>query len=141
LPNTLPPIADQEMTPLVKKLVAQIDALLEVLQRANSEIGQLRDEIAVLKGEKARPKFKPSKMEESTDKTDAPGDSASSKEGDKVKRAGSAKRSKTAQLQIHEERVIAPEFLPPVAQLRLAPVQPLPCDPAVAAGAIEAMGY
>jgi len=100
------------MTPLVKKLVAQIGALLEALQRANSEIGQLRDEIAVLKGEKARPKFKPSKMDESTDKTDAPGDSASSKQGDKVKRAGSAKRSKTAQLQIHEERVIAPEFLP-----------------------------
>jgi hypothetical protein len=39
-----------------QRLVAQIDALLEALQRANSEIGQLRDEIAVLKGEKARPR-------------------------------------------------------------------------------------
>jgi len=118
LSNTLPPIADQEMTPLVKKLVAHIDALSEALQRANSEIGQLRDEIAVLKGEKARPKFKPSKMEESTDKTDAPSDGASSKEGEKVKRAGSAKRSKTAQLQIHEERVIAPAFVPPGARFK-----------------------
>lgn len=42
------------------------------------------DEIAVLKGEKARPMFKPSKMQESTDKTDAPSDSASSKEGLKI---------------------------------------------------------
>ena len=89
-PNLLPPIADQEMTPLVQKLVAQIDALLEALQRANSEIGHLRDEIAVLKGEKVRPKFKPSKMHESTDKTDAQSCDASSKDGDKVKRAGSA---------------------------------------------------
>jgi hypothetical protein len=55
-PNIQPPIADQERTPLVNKLVAQIDALLEALQRANSEIGQLRDEIAVLKGEKVRPR-------------------------------------------------------------------------------------
>ena len=52
------------MTPLVKQLLARIDNLLEALQRANGEIGQLRDEIALLKGQKAKPKFKPSKMDE-----------------------------------------------------------------------------
>ncbi|CDS54935.1 hypothetical protein [Polaromonas sp. CG9_12] len=41
------------MTPVVKKLVARIDGLLQALQRAQDEIGQLRDEIAVLKGQKA----------------------------------------------------------------------------------------
>lgn len=106
------------MTPLVKQLVARIDALLEALQRANSDIQQMRDEIAVLKGEKARPKFKPSKMDQSTDKDDDPGDGASAQKGEKGKRAGSAKRSKTAQLEIHEERVIAPAFVPPDARFK-----------------------
>ena len=98
------------MTPLVKKLVAQIDALLEALQRANSEIQQMRDEIARLKGQKARPKFKSSKMDQNTDRNQVDGDDegVSPQDGEKRKRAGSAKRSKTAQLQIHEECVIAP---------------------------------
>ena len=58
------------MTPLVQKLVAQIDTLLEALQRENSEMGQMLDEIAALKGEKIMPKFQPGKMGISTDKTD-----------------------------------------------------------------------
>ena len=107
------------MTPLVKKLVARIDALLEALQRANNQIQQMREEIAVLKGEKARPKFKPSKMEECTDKDDEPGDDATQQDGQKSKRAGSHKRSKTAQLEIHEERVIAPACpVPPGARFK-----------------------
>ena len=100
------------MTPLVKKLVARIDALLEALQRANEEIQQMRDEIAVLKGEKAKPKFKSSKMDQNTDKNKGQDggedEDTSPADADKVKRAGSAKRSKTADLQIHEECVIAP---------------------------------
>lgn len=102
------------MTPVVKKLVARIDGLLEALQRAQDEIGQLRDEIAVLKGQKAKPKFKSSKMDQGTDKNknknDEQGDDegASPQDEEKSKRAGSAKQSKTAELQIHEERVLAP---------------------------------
>ena len=105
------------MTPLVKKLVAQIDGLREALQRANDEIQQLRDEIAVLKGQKARPKFKSSNMDQNTDKDNE--ENASPQDGEKSKRAGSAKRSKTAQLQIHEERVIAPATpVPPDARFK-----------------------
>ena len=106
------------MTPLVKQLLARIDNLLEALQRANGEIGQMRDEIAVLKGQKARPKFKPSKMDESTDRQDEPGAGAATLQGEKSKRAGSAKRSKTAQLEIHEERVIAPALVPSDARFK-----------------------
>ena len=101
-----PPDTTQEQTPLVKKLLAQIDVLLEALQRANIEVQQMRDEIAVLKGQKAKPKFKSSKMDQNTNPGEDKG--ASPQDGEKSKRAGSTKRSKTAQLQIHEECVIAP---------------------------------
>lgn len=104
------------MTPLVKQLVARIDTLMEALQRANGQIQQMRDEIALLKGEKAKPKFKSSKMDQNTDKDDDQG--ASPPDGEKAKRAGSAKKSKTAQLQIHQDCVIAPQFLPPDARFK-----------------------
>jgi len=103
--DKIPPISDEEATPLVKALVAMIDRLLEENQRLAADIQQMRDEIAVLKGEKARPKFKSSKMDENTDQ-DAPGENST--DGEKKKRAGSEKRSKTAELIIHEEKVIAP---------------------------------
>ncbi len=97
----MPAIAPEELTPLVKKLVAMIDVLLEANQKLSTEAQQMRDEIAVLKGEKAKPKFKSSKMDEGTDKVD--GDAPKSEDGEKPKRPGSAKKSKTGQLQIHEE--------------------------------------
>ena len=113
----MPPIAEEEMTPLVKKLVAMIENLREENQRLKEEAQQMRDEIAVLKGEKAKPKFKPSKMDENTDKDKADADQG--EDAEKLKRAGSAKRSKTAQLQIHEERVISPATpVPPDARFK-----------------------
>jgi hypothetical protein len=66
----------------------------------------LKDEIAVLKGEKKRSRFKASGMEEKAGQ-----DEEESEAGDK-RRAGSEKRSKTEPLEIHEERVIAPEAIP-----------------------------
>jgi hypothetical protein len=66
----------------------------------------LKDEIAVLKGEKKRPRFKASGMEEKAGQ-----DEKESEAGDK-RWAGSEKRSKTELLEIHEERVIAPEAIP-----------------------------
>ncbi|MFZ2220371.1 MAG: hypothetical protein WAV85_17065, partial [Rhodoferax sp.] len=78
-PNVTPPDTAQELTPLVKKLLVQIDMLLEALQRANSEVQQLRDEIALLKGQKAKPKFKSSKMDQNTDPSDDKG--AASQDG------------------------------------------------------------
>jgi len=117
----MPPIAQEEMTPLVKKLVAMIENLQEEIQRLKEEAQQMRDEIAVLKGEKAKPKFKASKMDENTDKdkADADADADQGEHAEKPKRAGSTKRSKTAQLQIHEERVISPKApVPPDARFK-----------------------
>jgi hypothetical protein len=76
-------------------------------------IQQLRDEIAVLKGEKRKPTFKPSGMEQETP-PDAPGETGAADEGSPPKkRPGSCKRRKTQQLTIHQE-------------IPVPPVQPLP---------------
>jgi hypothetical protein len=96
--DEIPPISVQEATPLVKALVQIIYGLQEQNQNQANSIQQLRDEIAVLKGEKTKPKFKSSKMDENTNKDDG--------KGEKQQRAGSAKRSKTAELTIHEDKVV-----------------------------------
>lgn len=110
----IPPISAEESTALVKALVAMIEGLAEENQRQAEAMQQMRDEIAVLKGEKAKPKFKSSKMDEETEKAkdDEAGD-------DEKKRPGSAKRSKTAALIIHEERVISPDAsVPPGSRFK-----------------------
>ena len=86
-----------------------IEGLAEENQRQAETIQQMRDEIAVLKGEKAKPKFKSSKMDEETDKAKDGETGGETGDGEKKKRPGSAKSSKTAELAIHEERVISPE--------------------------------
>lgn len=111
------PIAKEEMTPLVKKLVAMIENLQEEIQRSEEQVQQMRDEIAVLKGEKAKPKFKSSRMNENMEKSIGDGDHG--EEAERPKRAGAAKRSKTAQLQIYADRVIAPVTpVPPGARFK-----------------------
>jgi hypothetical protein len=83
----LPPIPEAERTALVEALLAIIDAQQQRIQELDETVGKLRDEMAVLKGEKPRPKIAPSRLESPPVKTPpAPGN----------KRPGSAKRSKTA---------------------------------------------
>jgi hypothetical protein len=99
----LPNIPEEEQTPRVKELLELIEQLAEQVQRQEEEIQQLKDEIAVLKGEKKRPIFKPSKLDEKAGK----GEGEEGKQP-KGKRPGSKKRRKTAELPIHEDKVIAP---------------------------------
>jgi hypothetical protein len=130
----LPNVPKAERSALVDRLLGQIEQLIEQTLRQAELIQQLRDEIAVLKGEKAKPKFKASGMDAATETSDAEeadGKRTGGKENGK--RPGSAKRSKSQELTIHEIIKVAPrEPLPPhsrfkgyrdfiVQELRIAP--------------------
>ncbi|MCK4548487.1 MAG: transposase [Candidatus Eisenbacteria sp.] len=81
--------------------------LLEIIQLQQEQIQAFKDEIARLKGEKSRPKIKPSKLEPGNGNKDE-----GKKDKDKGKRPGSAKRSKKAELEIHETVVLKAEGVP-----------------------------
>jgi hypothetical protein len=92
-------MTEADKTPLVLDL-------LEIIQQLTADIQLLKDEIAQLKQHKTKPTVKPNTLETPalTQATSLPKDG---------KRPGSAKRSKTDQLPIHETQVLPPEDLPP----------------------------
>jgi len=73
------------------------------------QIQLLKDEIAILKGEKPRPKIKPSTLNKDKDKKDKSDKGGSGKPG----KRGKPTRKKTKDLEIHEEVIIHPENIPP----------------------------
>jgi hypothetical protein len=105
----LPDIPAEERTPLVGSLLALLRVQQDRIQQLEATLQQLRDEIALLKGQKPRPDIQPSLLEARPPKTAAP-------EGSK--RPGSAKRPKTAELHIHQEVPLHPEGLPVGATFR-----------------------
>jgi hypothetical protein len=100
----MPSIPEAERTALVIALLGVIEGLAERVQKQDEEIALLKDEIRILKGGQKRPHFKPSKMEEQTEENRR-GEGAAKDQ----RRAGSDKRSKTAELVIHEERIVQPK--------------------------------
>ncbi len=88
-------IPENEKTP-------HVIMLLEVIQQQAEEMQDLRDEIARLKGQKPKPKIKPSNLDKETDK-----------ETKKPKKKRPKKKSKTKNLEIHEDRKLQPDNLPP----------------------------
>lgn len=97
--SKVPEISEEARIPIVCRL-------LELIEERDELIEQLKDEIAVLKGQKTRPKITPSKMDEQSS-------SDSGHRDCEDKRPGSQKRSKTAGLKIHETKTIEPEVIPP----------------------------
>ncbi len=92
-----------------------VELLLDICQQQAEWLGwqeeviqQLKDEIARLKGEKGRPRIKPSRLE----KEQAPSGAGEGGAGEEGKRAGSVKRQKTTELEIHETVVIPPKDIP-----------------------------
>jgi hypothetical protein len=64
----------------------------------------LKDEVAVLKGEKKRPKFKPSRMHEEAGKAGAPDRQQQTKP---ARRGGKPSRSKSVRKMAHAARELA----------------------------------
>jgi Transposase IS66 family len=117
----LPDPPASERTPLVEALLGLSEQLIEENRQQAETIQQLRDEIAVLKGEKGKPRFKASGMEEATNPNGENEQPGNRDEGtdEPRKRPGSAKRSKKAELTIHQEVCIAPaEPLPMGARFK-----------------------
>lgn len=112
-------IPSDERSPLVDTLLGLIEELVQENATQAETIQQLRDEIAILKGEKGKPKFKPSGMNEKAGNDDSEDDdndqdtSDGSDEKKKKKRPGSQKRPKKKNLPIHESNIIKPEDVIP----------------------------
>ena len=97
--SQLPEISEAEQTPLVQ-------ALLRTILELRERIEALEEENKRLKELKGKPKVKPSRMDAETEVEQD--EDAKSQE----RRKPGPKRSKTGQLRIHAERVIAPQGLP-----------------------------
>ena len=128
----LPPVDVADLPPKAKTEVGCLqiysEGVIEYCYRLEEENAHLKDELAISKGEKARPVFKPSRMNEDAGKpaADMPGALEKSSEptegqtegqtdaqpkagvGDKPKRAGSAKKSKNDSLKIDHDLIIKP---------------------------------
>jgi hypothetical protein len=101
----LPDISEEERTPLVETLLGIIERLARKVQLQEEEIQRLKDEVAEAKGEKKRPKFKPSKLDQKAGKEKEEEEPRSAEAEPPRPR----KRAKTAELTIHEDKVIQPE--------------------------------
>jgi len=84
----------------VEQVTPAVLVLLEICHEQAEEIHALRDEIAQLKGQKPRPRIRPSKLEGDNNKNPGGG------------RGNQDKGSKTQRLKIHKTVVIRPDGIP-----------------------------
>jgi len=92
-----------EKDPAVSTLIGLLEQQSVTIQQQAEQIQLLKDEIARLKGQKPKPKIKPSKLEK---------EPKQDKKSSSDKRGGSQKREKTPELEIHEHIRIPPETIP-----------------------------
>lgn len=108
----IPDISEEEQTPLVKALPGLLEQYATRIVLLEEIVAGLKDDINILKGEKKRPQFKPSGMDESTG-------ARSGGTGKKGKWAGSSKQSRSAKLAIHKDVNVAPSGpIPPGSRFK-----------------------
>ena len=98
----LPEIAEIEKSPLVSQLLVAIEQQASIIGQLNEQIQLLKDEIARLKNQSPIPKIKPSSLEKKT----------RGKKNPKGKRPGSKKKRKTVKIAIHESIPVEPDNIP-----------------------------
>ena len=106
---------------LLSELSDREQMLWQLLREREEFIKELEDEIARLKGEKGRPKIKPSRLEPSkkSSQEEEENNNEATQKKEKKKRAGSAKRHKTKNLEIHETKIIQPsQTVPPNSEFK-----------------------
>jgi len=101
----LPEVPEDQRTPSVDKLIEIISFQNEQLQLQKEVIQGLKDEIARLKGEKPKPRIKPSNLGKKPKQDDNNG-----QDNKKAKRPGSKKKRK--KLKTHKTVVVPPEHIP-----------------------------
>ena len=99
----LPRLSKAELTPAVVELLEIAQELAQRVHLQEEEIGRLREEIAVLKKQKKRPKIKPSKMDEDT------AGGGTDNTGSPRSRPPNRKNKKTQDLEIHHSEVVKVE--------------------------------
>lgn len=107
--SEIPQIPDPEIAAFVRTLIAKNEEYAGMILALREQVQLLKDEIAVLKGQKPKPKIPPNRLDKGSNdsgKGDGNGD----------KRPGSAKRSKTESLHIDETYQLQPENIPPGAK-------------------------
>ena len=98
-----PNIPEDEKSAIVVQLLELIEQQASIIGQQAEQIQLLKDEIARLKNQNPKPKIRPSSLgKKKKDKSNKR----------KSKRAGSKKRKKTAQLQIHETIPVPLENIP-----------------------------
>ena len=106
----LPEIRPEDRTPLVEALLGLIRQLADRVAELETANRELRDEIAVLKGQKPRPKISPSTLTTPLENRGA-GEQ-------KPRQRGKPSRPKTAELTIHHETPLHLADLPEGARFR-----------------------
>jgi len=95
-----------------EELIAKNEEYAGMILALREQVRLLKDEIAVLKGQKPRPKILPNRVVK-----DKPGASSSNEDG-KEKRPGSDKKNKTVTLKVDEARQIPLENIPVGAKFK-----------------------
>jgi len=100
----IPEIAESERTPTIDALMGVIGQLVTIVETQAERIEVLENEIAILKGQKPRPKIRPSTLSKNQEEEEEVNSSG--------KRPGSYKRSKTPGLKIHRQKIIKVKNVP-----------------------------